>query len=1273
MALAGPDDPTRRPAPVATKPKPAPQPAPSPSPAGSPQTPRAQPTADDNVIRVARGQRLTPSDRTLGYTNSAAPLTTSAITQSSSTPHGWTTPRTADYRMFRASIESDYAAQGGPSDAVPATSPPIPPNTDPSTAAARSIPPDRKAKIDQWNKDLANKNYEEYGGAPQDAMAVADALRGKSSLGPLSDAEKRYVIDTNMDRWLDVGHQNDPYNRSVNYIALSTLAHQAAGDRSISQAVSNAYADRAIAISNAEARGKFPNEQQQAAAASVAADAIWASGRPGSQDQRNFIERMGPDNIRSLTTALNLTPANLLDGGSAALGRATPQAERVALADSLLKASTLGPPTAASNAFVDAAFASAGNNAYSIDPALGKSMGQAIAKAWHPNDPTKSASEGTRLGDILSTDQGRQLLTNDNLTLSQRLANLDLVKSKPDWNAKFLSQKGSVYDIPAVSLALAAPTARQYESMRGDTPQTLTGTNLDNTVGFAMGLPPGNIPANESPAQQAARERAVAKGNYSYYSGDPANKYVKPVVDAIRSVGGSNARVTVLPVQFASPNTGPVQLPLFRVQDKATGQDKFVDNEGRIYSSFEDWKNNNKLPAGNMTYPANGHLSSKVELETKDTPATPDTAWKKIKNGLNDAALVGGTIAGGAIILGSDGILAPVVLGAASAWTTYQSISALNDRADHGQSINPLTDPGARAAWLAIGANGLNLATLGATGLAGRAVEAGSDLALPAATAASWLRVGTSTLDTAAAANAGYTLWANWSKLSAGDRAQLALSAGFWGVSTFAGGRLSGTSPTEAFNAGAVRDQIVYGGLDPNVRSAIQDEIAKGTGTTSDTALSQLAVNRQFRSLPPDQQIRLLKGYGALSSENRTAFDEAMGRLDDAGRSAFINEFRSSTNGTEGQDSLLKLVSNGSFSKLSPETQREVIDGWKNNTPWLRDQFVTQIGKQTQPGDAQILGQLWTSRGYQSMTVGQRARLLEYVGGSNLQISWFARRALGNVFQDPKFAGLTPEEQQAWYASRSAGEPISGPSFDKLTPDQQEAALKEFMQNQPGIPNVVANFPGSFRTAKYQLSAGTPVSDVPFASGAAAGTRYQVTVDGRAIDVYLPSNPKDVTSIDTVAEGLAKLPADARSKIKTLYVDAKSNPHDAILGGIYGIKDYQAAATVDPATGNVNLFPLSKVDTPDMLAGTLTHESGHIIASEVFGHDGSKGWTEWENAVRSDGLEVSTYAKTTPGEDFSETYQLYQMVKGTPSEAEFRAMYPNRFRILDQITKGKTP
>src|SRR5262249_40798219 len=150
--------------------------------------------------------------------------------------------------------------------------------------------------------------------------------------------------------------------------------------------VSSAFADRAVALSE-NARAGRGDLCDRAAAASIATNAVTASGSRGSQGQRDLIERLGPTKSKQLVDALALGPARLLDGGGAALGSAASEEERVAAADGLLAAAGKGSPSEASNAVVDEAFATVGSRALEEIPTLGPDLGKAIATSWYSNDP----------------------------------------------------------------------------------------------------------------------------------------------------------------------------------------------------------------------------------------------------------------------------------------------------------------------------------------------------------------------------------------------------------------------------------------------------------------------------------------------------------------------------------------------------------------------------------------------------------------------------------------------------------------------------------------------------------------------------------------------------------------------------------------------------------------------------------------------------------------------------------------------------------------------
>ncbi|MEH2628694.1 hypothetical protein V1292_006749 [Bradyrhizobium sp. AZCC 1719] len=197
----------------------------------------------------------------------------------------------------------------------------------------------------------------------------------------------------------------------------------------------------------------------------------------------------------------------------------------------------------------------------------------------------------------------------DKAPLAARIDALATIRMNPAITADALRQADDPWTNRAIVEPQAQAPAQRFLFARGDTPQHLRGTDLDNTVGFAMGMPPA-LPPGTSFAQVQA---AVSRGELSLYGSGEHAAAVRVVTDQIRAVaGGDAARVTVLPVTYSSADTGPVRLPLFRVTG-ADGRERFVDNIGRAYDNFDDWRENNQLPPGSMAYPSGGHLIARPD------------------------------------------------------------------------------------------------------------------------------------------------------------------------------------------------------------------------------------------------------------------------------------------------------------------------------------------------------------------------------------------------------------------------------------------------------------------------------------------------------------------------------------------------------------------------------------------------------------------------------------------------------------------------------------
>lgn len=318
---------------------------------------------------------------------------------------------------------------------------------------------------------------------------------------------------------------------------------------------------------------------------------------------------------------------------------------------------------------------------------------------------------------------------------------------------------------------LIAPTFAQYLNLRGDESRQLSGASLVNEIGLAMNLRPNHVPQTE---QDIA---ALNAGTWEFYTG-AERQAIQPILDSIRSVGGDSPRVASLPVMFDSPETGLVQVPLFRV-DTPQGE-RFVDNVGRVYQNFQDWIDNNKLPSGRVSYPVNGHLTAdsngRAQIKTEDT----DTFWESIRPWVDGGVAVLGVVAGVAAIIGTGGLATPIVLGGAAAYGVARSGGELYDRASHNQSISPF-DPGARSEWINLGANVVGLAALGSSLRVASAVSRGLTASNSAVRLATGLNVASQYADTFAMADTGLTLAANWDRMTPQERMMAMGQIAFWG------------------------------------------------------------------------------------------------------------------------------------------------------------------------------------------------------------------------------------------------------------------------------------------------------------------------------------------------------------------------------------------------------------------------------------------------------------------------------------------------------------
>ncbi|XP_070501426.1 uncharacterized protein [Chironomus tepperi] len=266
---------------------------------------------------------------------------------------------------------------------------------------------------------------------------------------------------------------------------------------------------------------------------------------------------------------------------------------------------------------------------------------------------------------------------------------------------------------------IAKETLTQYYNRgghgQGDNYQLLEGSNFINTIGYSLSLLPNVTLQNWSPDHfKLARE-----GCLYYYEGKNLEAVEKLVAKLQAECNGDREIfITILPIAFYYSES-LFTLPLYRFKPKHDEKvEKFMDHTGRVYKSFEDWRENNNLPATQLLYPRDGHLTLKQNKEGKVDCVLEDSAECSrpvktlmacdIASGtLGILAGIGATIAtGGAALL---------MMGAVAATATYgagRTGLKIRDRVQHKETVNPFKNSEAFWLWLGLGADLVTFGTL---------------------------------------------------------------------------------------------------------------------------------------------------------------------------------------------------------------------------------------------------------------------------------------------------------------------------------------------------------------------------------------------------------------------------------------------------------------------------------------------------------------------------------------------------------------------------------
>jgi hypothetical protein len=183
--------------------------------------------------------------------------------------------------------------------------------------------------------------------------------------------------------------------------------------------------------------------------------------------------------------------------------------------------------------------------------------------------------------------------------------------------------------------------------------------------------------------------------------------------------------------------------------------------------------------------------------------------------------------------------------------------------------------------------------------------------------------------------------------------------------------------------------------------------------------------------------------------------------------------------------------------------------------------------------------------------------------------------------------------------------------------------------------------------------------------------QYDVNVDGRKKTLIMPKNPpgnKSLPTAEQLAAAMGTVPGSQLDKITQVVVSPNPNPDDPYWAKEYKIPNFSSAAT--GGTSGVTFYPQSKW-SQEFTDSTMIHEGGHSYSKNLWSDADKK--EAWEKAMSGDGKSPSKYADSSTDEDFSESLVMYSLSKGTKCEAVARQLYPNRYKVCDDLFDAKTP
>lgn len=443
-----------------------------------------------------------------------------------------------------------------------------------------------------------------------------------------------------------------------------------------------------------------------------------------------------------------------------------------------------------------------------------------------------------------------------------------------------------------------------------------------------------------------------------------------------------------------------------------------------------------------------------------------------------------------------------------------------------------------------------------------------------------------------------------------------------------AAARMAGVGPAKPVNPQAVPLEYVEKG------GAV---VQKGQSGDSVKQLQE-ALNREGAGLPTDgkydakmetavrdyQKKNGLPADGKIGQETMKKLlpadadaakkDPTLSKLDAATQKQLGDQLGKLGNDYDARNRLLDAAKGQGFQGLDKDNQKLALD-----------QFEKHAGD---PQAQQALARLAQQPGLAALDKHEQTVLLNQVGGKNDKISKSSRAHLDKI--------MTASD---WPAD-AAG---------------QKAKLQDYLKKQDFTEWHTKDGAWAGRTQKADSVTGPEaMADGPFYQSKGPADKYMVKIGAETIPVIVPQGtPK--AEVDKLINTMEALPPANRQMIKQLVLEKNNNTAEP--------------RPFDALNGAVHAYPEKSGMSEDQQKSAMIHESAHLIDAHLGKKDPN--WdANWSKAMKSDLTVPGQYAKKSPAEDFAETYLTYKMTENNPKEhAEMRAMFPERFKYIDEIEK----